>query len=87
MATKTVENPQYVRYSIQIQTKKCNVNQVNGTYILITIQPHCLPFMASKYKAQYFSADMCDDLTTQLHSEKNKFNVKKNWKKEHTEVI
>lgn len=43
--------------------------------------------MASKYKAQYFSADMCDDLTTQLHSEKNKFNVKKNWKKEHTEVI
>ena len=44
--------------------------------------------MASKYKAQYFSADMCDDLTTQLLSdEKNKFNVKKNWKKEHTEVI
>lgn len=38
--------------------------------------------MASKYKAQYFSADMCDDLTTQLLSdEKNKFNVKKNWKK------
>ena len=60
-----MENQQYVRYSIQIQIKKFNVNKLNGIYML-TVQPHCLPFMAPKYKTQYFSAEMCDDLITQL---------------------
>ena len=33
---------------------------------MLTIQPHCLPFMAPKYRTQYFSAEMCDDLIAQL---------------------
>ena len=78
---KTVENQQYVGYSIQIQIKKFNVNKLNGIYML-TVQPHCLPFMAPKFKTQYFSAEMCDDLITQLLSdEKNQFNVKEIGKK------
>ena len=53
---------------------------------MLTVQPHCLPFMAPKYKTQYFPAEMCDDLITQLLSdEKNQFNVKEMGKK-YTEV-
>ena len=41
--------------------------------------------MPPKYKTQYFSAEMCDDLITQFMMKRTTLMPKK-WKKEHTDA-